>query len=188
VKIIQVAQKTPSTPINSSPAPLGKSIGSFDDYSNRTVQYLNYFKEIHPDFKGTINYTVEDPPIGYYTEDLNSNCKIVSINYTTDAGKSVFEYSTIDVVARCRWVQAESVSGSAWKWRAGTSTKAIDPTVCGKLIEVEIDGFKALVCAPADPTPTSSKSSSSSTGSKQCWVNGYTTKKGTRVSGYFRSC
>lgn len=178
---------SPEPSTSPSAIPLGNSIGTFDDYSNRTVQYLNYFKDNHPAFKGTINYTVEDPPIGYFTEDLNNNCKIVSIDYTTDAGKTVFEYSTINVLARCRWVKAEGISGSAWKWRAGTSTKAIDPAVCGKLIEVDIDGFKALVCAPADPSPTPSKSSAP-TGSKQCWVNGYTTKKGTTVKGYYRSC
>lgn len=171
----------------SDPVALGESIGSIGDYSNKTVQYLNYFKETHPNFKGVINYTVEDPPIGFLTEDINNNCKIINITYTTDIGKTVFEYSTLDVFVRCRWVKAESVSGSAWKWRAGTSSKALDPAVCGKLIEVDIEGFKALVCAPADPSPSESKSSST-TGNKQCWVNGYTTKKGTSVKGYYRAC
>jgi len=147
-------------------------------WKTQKVQFL-------PDHKGSVVFTVDDPPIGILTEDLNDACQTISV--TTESGEAFFENSTITVLVRCRWVNAESVSGSAWKWRAGTSTKSIDPSVCGKFIEIEIDGFKALVCAPADATPSPSKSSSP-TGSKQCWVNGYTTKKGTTVKGYYRSC
>lgn len=42
---------------------------------------------------------------------------------------------------------------------------------------------------PAYKAPTTSSSSSSSSGSSgMCWVNGYTTKTGKRVSGYYRKC
>lgn len=38
------------------------------------------------------------------------------------------------------------------------------------------------------PTYTSRPTSTTSSGPKKCWVNGYTRKNGTRVSGYYRSC
>ncbi|MCX6444563.1 MAG: hypothetical protein NTY85_03395 [Actinobacteria bacterium] len=45
----------------------------------------------------------------------------------------------------------------------------------------------ATSAVPKSP-PSASGSKSSSSGGGRCYVNGYTTKKGKRVSGYYRSC
>jgi hypothetical protein len=93
------------------------------------------------------------------------------------------------VKVRCRWVKAESVAGAGWKWREGKSNTPIEATSCAKLIEVEIDGIKALACALPENAPKATPTPApTSNGPKQCWVNGYTTKKGTNVKGYYRSC
>jgi hypothetical protein len=76
---------------------------------------------------------------------------------------------------------------------------------CGGLKQVTIDGFLVYICANAGLTGSSSYSysstarksyatespSKSSTGAhtgRTCYVNGYTTKKGTYVHGYYRRC
>lgn len=77
---------------------------------------------------------------------------------------------------------------------------------CGGLTQVSIDGFLVYICSNAGSSSysntysTSTKKSSSSSTSystggngggsseKQCYVNGYTTKKGTYVHGYYRRC
>lgn len=77
---------------------------------------------------------------------------------------------------------------------------------CGGLTQVSIDGFLVYICSNAASSSyfntysTSTKKSSSTSTSystsgngvgsseKQCYVNGYTTKKGTYVSGYYRRC
>jgi|688.fasta_scaffold246751_2 hypothetical protein len=142
---------------------------------------------------------VIDPPSDYLTEDLNDSCVIQSTSPEgTNAGAlsknfAISEGEKLRVLVRCRWILAESISGASWKWRKGTSKTPLLATDCPRLIEIEIDGFKALQCVPsaANPTPSpksSSSPSSSNNGSKQCWVNGYTTKKGTTVKGYYRAC
>jgi hypothetical protein len=149
--------------------------------------WKSWKQNLRVDHKGPLEFTVEDPPIGILTEDLNDAC--VAISVTTESNGIVYENSTITVTVRCRWVKAESVSGAGWKWREGKSTTPIEATSCAKLIEVEIDGIKALACAPPENAPkTSASPAPTSNGPKQCWVNGYTTKKGTKVSGYYRSC
>ena len=139
---------------------------------------------------------VIDPPVEYYTEDLNDSCVVQS---TSPSGigeprtATIREGEVLKIQVRCRWVLAESISGSGWKWRKGTGSSLNTTTDCPKLIEVEIEGFKALQCVPSPPSPSASPKSSSSpsspaSGSKRCWVKGYTTKKGTRVNSYYRSC
>jgi hypothetical protein len=77
---------------------------------------------------------------------------------------------------------------------------------CGGLTQISIDGFSVYMCSNgASPSysktySTSTKKSSSSSTSystggdgggssgKKCYVNGYTTKKGTYVNGYYRRC
>lgn len=77
---------------------------------------------------------------------------------------------------------------------------------CGGLTQVTIDGFLVSMCSNAasssysktystttkksssSSTNYSTKSSSGSSSEKQCYVNGYTTKKGTYVHGYSRRC
>jgi hypothetical protein len=78
---------------------------------------------------------------------------------------------------------------------------------CGGLAYTSIDGFSLYICSNAGtsssyttsqttPTKKSSSVSTSQTTSqhsggstgKQCYVNGYTTKKGTYVHGYYRRC
>jgi hypothetical protein len=135
---------------------------------------------------------VIDPPSEYYTEDLNDSC-VVQSTFPVGTGQTptvnIREGELLKIQVRCRWVLAESISGSGWKWRKGTSKTPLVPTDCAKLIEIEIEGFKALQCVPS-PTasPKPSSSSSTSGGVKQCWVNGYTRSNGTTVKGYYRSC
>jgi hypothetical protein len=67
---------------------------------------------------------------------------------------------------------------------------------CGGLTQVTIQGFVTYICVNAKAAVSTSTSykiskkttSSSSTGARTCWVNGYTTKKGTQVNGYYRRC
>jgi hypothetical protein len=76
---------------------------------------------------------------------------------------------------------------------------------CGGLTQISIDGFSVYLCTNAVSSSysktystikkSSSSSTSYSTGGKgggsserQCYVNGYTTKKGTYVKGYYRRC
>jgi hypothetical protein len=76
---------------------------------------------------------------------------------------------------------------------------------CGGLTQSSIEGFSLYLCSNAFSSTysktysTAKKSSSSSTSystggnggggsEKQCYVNGYTTKKGTYVNGYYRRC
>jgi len=77
---------------------------------------------------------------------------------------------------------------------------------CGGLTQVSIDGFIVYMCSnaayssssstsyttsPKKSSSTSSSYSSKTSGGstgKQCYVNGYTTKKGTYVQGYYRRC
>ena len=139
---------------------------------------------------------VIDPPSEYLTEDLNDSCVIQS---TLPEGYSVgglsqnfqiFEGEQLKVFVRCRWILGEGISGASWKWRKGTSKLPLVPTDCAKLIEVEIEGFKALQCVPSPTASPKSSSSPSATsgGVKRCWVNGYTKSNGTTVKGYYRSC
>lgn len=142
---------------------------------------------------------VIDPPSEYLTEDLNDSCVIQSTlpeGYATSGlaqNFQIFEGENLKVFVRCRWILGEGVSGASWKWRKGTSKLPLAPTDCPKIIEVEIDGFKALQCVPS-PTATTSPQSTVSpnpttTSSKNCvWVKPYTRKDGTRVSGYYRGC
>jgi hypothetical protein len=78
--------------------------------------------------------------------------------------------------------------------------------ICGGLTQVSVDGFLVYMCTNAISSSysktysTSTKKSSSSSSSystggnggssseKQCYVNGYTTKKGTYIQGYYRRC
>lgn len=80
---------------------------------------------------------------------------------------------------------------------------------CGGLKQETIEGFVVYLCVNAEPASSGSHSTlssgsySSQSSSKKsaslssgdgrstagkCYVNGYTTKKGTRVSGYWRRC
>jgi len=153
-----------------------------------TVFDWKYWKQnLRVDHKGSLEFAVEDPPIGFLTEDLNDAC--VAISVTTESDGIVYENSTITVIVRCRWVKAESVAGAGWKWREGKGTAPVELTSCAELIEVEIDGIKALACAPPKNAPNASASPSpTSNTSKRCWVNGYTRSNGTTVQGYYRSC
>jgi len=181
----------PNPSTTSKPVVLGKkiteSLNSIIGLLPTVADWKSWKQNLRVDHKGPLEFAVEDPPIGILTEDLNDAC--VAISVTTESYGIVYENSTITVTVRCRWVKAESVAGAGWKWREGKSTTPIELTSCARLIEVEIDGVKALACAPpqnpskatASPTPTSK-------GSKQCWVNGYTTKNGKKVNGYYRSC
>jgi hypothetical protein len=185
---------TTASPIPSPttmPANLGKQIGAdigslisglstVAKWRNQKVQYL-------PNHVGLLEFAVEDPPIGFLTEDLNENC--VTISISTETPRHFYENSTITVTVRCRWVKAESVEGAGWKWREGKSTTPIELTSCAKLIEVEIEGIKALACAPPENAPNASASpGTTSNAAKRCWVNGYTRSNGTTVKGYYRSC
>ena len=150
----------------------------------------NRTRLIHRDF---ILVEVIEPPAEYLTEELNDSC-IVQSTLPEGSGDlksvSLYEGEKLKVLVRCRWILGEGVSGASWKWRKGTSKLPLVPTDCAKLIEIEIEGFKALQCVPspsASPRTTSSPSASSG-GSKQCWVNGYTRANGTTVKGYYRSC
>jgi hypothetical protein len=170
----------------------------------RTAQYINTYqflgityKEFAKNFDRVnrspiVTVEVIDPPSEYYTEDLNDSCVVEStIPEGTGQLKSakIYEGEKLRVLVRCRWVLAESISGSGWKWRKGTSKTPLVPTDCAKLIEIEIEGFKALQCVPSPtPSPKPTSSSSTSGGVKQCWVNGYTRSNGTTVKGYYRSC
>ncbi len=139
---------------------------------------------------------VIDPPAEYYTEDLNDSCVVQS---TSPAGigeprtATIREGEILKIQVRCRWVLAESISGSGWKWRKGTGSSLNSTTDCPKLIEVMIEGFKALQCVPSPTTTSSPKSTVSpnptTSSSKNCvWVKPYTRKDGTKVSGYYRGC
>jgi len=151
------------------------------------ADWKTWKRDLRIDHKGSLEFEVEDPPIGFLTEELNDQCVATSV--TTESGGIVYENSTITVTVRCRWVKAESVAGAGWKWREGKSSTPIEQTSCAKLIEIEIDGIKVFACAPPENAPKATPSPTPSTnGIKQCWVNGYTTKKGTRVNGYYRSC
>lgn len=139
---------------------------------------------------------VIDPPAEYYTEDLNDLCVIQETFPASNNQLQVVqlrEGEQLKILVRCRWILAESIGGSGWKWRRGTGS-SLNPTIdCPKLIEVEIEGFRALQCVPKQPSPSASPKSSASpnstsSGSKKCWVNGYTRKNGTQVKGYYRSC
>jgi hypothetical protein len=186
-----LATASPQSSPPAAPVNLGKQMGvdmsslmsGLNTVGKWKVEKISFF----PNHKGQLEFVVEDPPVGILTEDLNDRC--VTISVSTESGSTFYENSTITVSVRCRWVNAESVAGSGWKWRSGSSTKPLDPAICGKLVEVLIDGIKALACAPADSAPNANASPTpTSSGSKQCWVNGYTTKKGTTVKGYYRSC
>jgi hypothetical protein len=193
VKRLDSFKANPGTVVAPSKKPNiapGDNIGIMPDFVNN---YFPYVKEVKL-WKNNLNrhlssldFLVEDPPIGFLTEDLNDNCVVTAT--APSRGEAIYQNVPIEVTVRCRWVKAESVAGAGWKWRQGKSTTPIEATSCAKLIEVEIDGIKALACAPPENAPKASASPApTSSGSKQCWVNGYTTKKGTTVKGYYRSC
>jgi hypothetical protein len=195
LKVIPLSQNSvsalPSTKPTSKPVSLGQKLtGDLNVILplEKTVADWKAWKQNWAGrFLGALEFQVEDPPIGIMTEDLNDACVATAV--TTESDGILYEKSTVTVTARCRWVKAESVAGAGWKWREGKSTTPIEATSCAKLIEVEIDGIKALACAPPENAPKASASPApTSNGPKQCWVNGYTTKKGTTVKGYYRSC
>jgi hypothetical protein len=199
----QSAPESPSpTPlVPASPTPEPSTDSKIRQYINTNeflgLTYKDFSKNYSRLIRGSfIEVQVIDPPAEYFTEDLNDTCVVES---TSPEGTgqlrtvTLYEGETLKVLARCRWVLAEGISGAAWKWTKGTSKSPLVATDCPKLIEIDIEGFKALQCVPSLPIPTASpKPSSSATtstnGPKLCWVNGYTTKKGTLVKGYYRNC
>jgi hypothetical protein len=182
---------TPKASSTTKPVNLGNKIGdglyTLIGILPTVSDWKVWKRDLKVNHKGPLDFMVEDPPIGFLTEDLNDACVAVAV--TTESDGIVYEYSTITVTVRCRWVKAESVEGAGWKWREGKSTTPIELTSCAKLIEVEIEGIKALACAPPENAPKASASpGATSNAAKRCWVNGYTKSNGTRVDGYYRSC
>ena len=195
IKIISLSKDnsipTPKASSTTKPVNLGNKIGdglySLIGILPTVADWKFWKKDLKMNHKGLLDFMVEDPPIGFLTEDLNDACVVTAV--TTESDGIVYENSTITVTVRCRWVKAESVEGAGWKWREGKSTTPIELTSCAKLIEVEIEGIKALACAPPENAPKASASpGATSNAAKQCWVNGYTRSNGTTVKGYYRSC
>lgn len=183
------AGKPTAKPSNKPIVAPGPQVGTIPDFVNN---YFPYVKEVKlwknslAKHLAPLKFEVEDPPIGFLTEDLNDNCVVVSTK--PESGNAIFQNLPIEVTVRCRWVQAESVAGAGWKWREGKSSTPVELTSCSKLIEVEIDGVKALACAPPENSPKVSASPApTTTGSKQCWVRPHT-RNGKPVAGYYRSC
>jgi hypothetical protein len=195
---------TSSPESSSTPAPaLSPTPSPSPDYSTRryfnTYQFIGItYKDFSTNFARVardpqVLIEVIDPPPEYLTEDLNDSCVIQSTlpEGTGDLKSAmIFEGEQLKVLVRCRWILGDGISGASWKWRKGTSKLPLVPTDCAKLIEVEIEGFKALQCVPSPtPSPKSSASPSATSGGvKRCWVNGYTRSNGTTVQGYYRSC
>ena len=194
----QTIEPTPtiSPSATASPMPDSRTANYISTYQFLGLTYKEFAKNFDRVNRSPIvSVEVIDPPSEYFTEDLNDSC-VVESTIPEGTGQlkaaTIYEGEKLRVLVRCRWVLAGSISGSGWKWRKGTGSSLNPTTDCPKLIEVEIEGFKALQCVPSPPStsasPKSSTSPSPASGSKQCWVNGYTTKKGTKVNGYYRSC
>ena len=195
IKIISLSKDnsipTPKASSTTKPVNLGNKIGdglySLIGILPTVADWKLWKRDLKVNHKGPLDFMVEDPPIGFLTEDLNDACVVTAV--TTESDGIVYENSTITVTVRCRWVKAESVEGAGWKWREGKSTTPIELTSCAKLIEVEIEGIKALACAPPENAPKASASpGATSNTAKRCWVNGYTRSNGTTVKGYYRLC
>ena len=179
----------PIKPTTKASVAPGVQVGIMPDFVNNYFPYvkeLKLWKKSLTKHLSSLDFLVEDPPIGFLTEDLNDNCVVTST--FPGRGDAIFQNVPIEITVRCRWVQAESVAGAGWKWREGKSTTPVESTACAKLIEVEIDGIKALACAPPENAPKASASPvPTSNGSKQCWVRPHT-RNGKSVAGYYRSC
>lgn len=193
-------QSQPAQP-SQSPTPVATTDAKIRTYIDTDafigLTYKDFSKNYERLIRGSfVDVQVIDPPAEYLTEDLNDTCIIQSTSPEGTGQRrtvTLYEGETLKVMARCRWILSEGISGASWKWKKGTSKTPFVVSDCPKLIEIEIEGFKALQCVPSPPTPSASPKSSSSPSAssgavKRCWVSGYTRSNGTTVKGYYRSC